>query len=192
MGRAEPGGKVKVTGKHDFEGMMGKYRIGVLMLGTLALLSLCCAQKQETPKAGSAASASAAPNFKLQAADGSTVDLKSLQGKVVVVNFWATWCGPCRAEIPGMLEVYSKYRGKGLEIVGVSLDQQGFSVVTPFVQRMKIDYPVVVGDGDLVAAYGNFQAIPTTFVVDRKGNIVGEHTGSMTKEQFESMIKPLL
>ena len=133
-----------------------------------------------------------APNFALKTADGRTVELKQLAGNVVVVNFWATWCGPCRAEIPGMLEIYSKYRGKGLEIVGVSLDRQGFSVVTPFVKRMKIDYPVVVGDGDLVAAYGNFNAIPTTFVVDRKGNIVGGHTGALTKQQFEQLVKPYL
>jgi thiol-disulfide isomerase/thioredoxin len=133
-----------------------------------------------------------APNFALKTADGKTVELKRLVGKIVVVNFWATWCGPCRAEIPGMVEVYGRYRGKGLEIIGVSLDQQGFSVVTPFVQRMKIDYPVVIGDGNVVAAYGNFQAIPMTFVVDRKGNIVGEHRGAMAKEQFEQMIKPYL
>ncbi len=143
------------------------------------------------PAVGSAG-AKPAPNFALKTAEGKTVELKQLAGKVVVVNFWATWCGPCRAEIPGMLEIYSKYKGKGLEIVGISLDQQGFSVVTPFVQRMKIDYPVVVGDGGVVAAYGNFQAIPTTFIVDRKGNIVDEHTGSMSKEQFEKIIKPLL
>lgn len=133
-----------------------------------------------------------APNFVLKKANGETVELKKLAGKVVVVNFWATWCPPCRAEIPAMLEVYGRLKGKGLEIVGVALDRQGFSVVTPFVERMKMDYPVVMGDEKVVAAFGNFQAIPTTFVIDRKGNIVGEHTGAVTKEQFEKMIAPHL
>lgn len=133
-----------------------------------------------------------APNFVLKQGNGESLELKSLRGKVVVINFWATWCGPCRAEIPAMLEVYEKLKGKGLEIVGVSLDRPGFSVVTPFVSKMKIVYPVVLGDDKTVEAYGNFQAIPTTFVVDRKGNIVEEHTGSVTKAQFEKMVTPYL
>jgi thiol-disulfide isomerase/thioredoxin len=133
-----------------------------------------------------------APNFALKTAAGQTVELKQLAGKVVVVNFWATWCGPCRMEIPGMLEVYKKYKGKGLEIVGVSLDQKGWSVVTPYVEKTKIDYPIVLGTEKVVGDYGNFQAIPTTFVVDKKGNIVGEHTGSMSKEAFEKMVAPFL
>jgi thiol-disulfide isomerase/thioredoxin len=133
-----------------------------------------------------------APNFALKNAAGQTVELKRLAGKVVVVNFWATWCGPCRMEIPGMLEVYKKYKGKGLEIVGVSLDQKGWSVVTPYVEKTKIDYPIVLGTDQVVSDYGNFQAIPTTFVVDKKGNIVGEHTGSMSKEAFEKMLAPYL
>jgi thiol-disulfide isomerase/thioredoxin len=133
-----------------------------------------------------------APNFALKTAAGQTVELRKLAGKVVVVNFWATWCGPCRMEIPGMLEVYKKYKGKGLEIVGVSLDQKGWSVVTPYVEKTKIDYPIVLGTEQVVSDYGNFQAIPTTFVVDKKGNIVGEHTGSMSKEAFEKMVAPYL
>lgn len=133
-----------------------------------------------------------APNFAFKTADGNTVELKNLAGKVVLINFWATWCGPCRAEIPGMLEVYKKYKAKGLEIVGISLDSQGWGVVKPFVEKMNINYPVVVGDPQVVSDYGNFQGIPTTFVVDRKGNIVVEHTGAVSKAYLEQMIKPFL
>jgi thiol-disulfide isomerase/thioredoxin len=134
----------------------------------------------------------AAPNFALKTADGKSVELKKLSGKVVVVNFWATWCGPCRVEIPGMLEVYAKYKAKGLEIVGISLDRGGWSVVSPYVEKVKITYPVVLGDGDVVEAYGGIQAIPATFVVDRKGKIVERHVGAVSQEDFEKMVKPYL
>lgn len=158
------------------------------LMSYLLLAAIVVAAGDSTALAGE----KPAPNFALKTAAGQTVELKKLAGKVVVVNFWATWCGPCRAEIPGMLEVYRKYKGKGLEIVGVSLDQKGWSVVTPYVEKTKIDYPIVLGTEQVVSDYGNFQAIPTTFVVDKKGNIVGEHTGSMSKEAFEKMVAPYL
>lgn len=133
-----------------------------------------------------------APNFSLKTGEGQVVELAKLKGKVVVVNFWATWCGPCRSEIPGMLEVYGKYKEKGVEIVGVSLDRGGWKDVTPFVKKFSITYPVVVGDGPLVEAYGGVEAIPTTFFVDRKGNIVKKHVGYMSKEDFEKNIRAAL
>jgi peroxiredoxin len=136
--------------------------------------------------------ASKAPNFSLKTADGKTIELKKLQGKVVVVNFWATWCGPCKAEIPGFLEVYQQNKSKGLEIVGISLDQSGWDVVKPFVEKAKITYPVVVGDAKLADAYGGINAIPTTFVVDKKGNIVKQHVGYLDKKAFEKIVKDLL
>ena len=130
-----------------------------------------------------------APNFILKTAAGQTVELSKLLGKVVVVNFWATWCGPCRAEIPGMQEVYDKYKGKGLEIVGISLDRDGWDVVTPYVKRMKVTYPMVVGNEALTQAYGGIDAIPTTFIVGKDGSVVKKHIGYMSKEDFEKAIK---
>jgi cytochrome c biogenesis protein CcmG/thiol:disulfide interchange protein DsbE len=133
-----------------------------------------------------------APNFNLKTADGKSFDLSKHKGKVVVVNFWATWCGPCKAEIPGFLEVYDAYKSKGLEIVGISLDQQGWRPVKPFIERYKITYPVVIGDGELAEQYGGIEAIPTTFVVDKKGNIAKRHVGYMDKKSFEALVKDLL
>jgi thiol-disulfide isomerase/thioredoxin len=133
-----------------------------------------------------------APDFTFKTVDGKDIQLSKMKGKVVLINFWATWCGPCRAEIPGFLEIYEKYKGKGLEIVGISLDEEGWRVVTPFVQRFKINYPVVIGDGKVARAYGNIEAIPASFFVDKKGNIVERHIGYLSKENLEKKIKPLL
>lgn len=136
---------------------------------------------------------SPAPNFSLKTADGKSVELKKLQGRVVVLNFWATWCPPCRAEIPGMIEVYDAYRGKGLEIVAVSLDRGGWKDVTPFVEKMKMTFPVVLDqEGNLAMAYGGIQYIPTTFIIDRNGNIVSKHVGGISKSDFEKAVKKAL
>lgn len=133
-----------------------------------------------------------APNFRLKSARGEVVELAKLRGKVVVINFWATWCGPCRAEIPGFLDIYKKYKSRGLEIVGISLDEGGWDVVKPFVQKYKITYPIVVGDRKIVDDYGGIQAIPTTFIVDQEGNVVTGQRGLLPKTQLEKMLKEVL
>ncbi|MEX2117838.1 MAG: TlpA disulfide reductase family protein [Bacteroidota bacterium] len=133
-----------------------------------------------------------AADFKLTTADGSIVELSKLQGKIVLVNFWATWCGPCRREIPDFIEVYEKYKSRGFEIVGIALDEEGFNLVTPFVKKFRISYPVVIGTGKTVNAYGGFDVIPTTFLIDRKGMIVDEHMGLMTKVDLEKKLKDIL
>ncbi len=134
----------------------------------------------------------AAPDFALKDAKGNTVELKKLKGKVVVVNFWATWCGPCRAEIPGMVKVYDKYKDQGLEVVGISLDEGGWDDIRPFLEKIPISYPIVLGDQQVSDAYGGISAIPTTFLVDRDGNVVKRHLGYLSPAEFEKQVKALL
>ncbi len=154
---------------------------GVVLLAVMFVFSQSSAQRINS-----------APNFKLKTHEGKTVELAKLKGKVVIVNFWATWCPPCRREIPGFLDVYKQYKGKGLEIVGVALDEDGWSVVKPYVDQARMDYPVVVGDGNLANAYGGIESIPTTFVIDKKGNVARKHIGYMSKADFENIVKSLL
>jgi len=135
---------------------------------------------------------STAPNFHLRTMEGRTIELQNLQGKVVVLNFWATWCPPCRAEIPGLLEVYRKHRTKGLEIVGISLDSDGWTKVSPLMHELNIDYPVVLGNTDVVNAYGGIRAIPTTVIVDREGKIVDKVVGYMDRKKFEEEVLDLI
>jgi len=133
-----------------------------------------------------------APDVVFKTADGKIYDLSKLTGKVVVVNFWATWCGPCRKEIPDFIEFYKNYKDKGVEIIGVSLDREGWEKVTPFLKQNPINYPIVLGNGEIAGKFSNFNAIPTTFIIDKSGKIVDEHTGVMTKSQLEAKLKPLL
>jgi peroxiredoxin len=138
------------------------------------------------------AATTAAPEWQLKDPDGQPVALSDFKGKVVILDFWATWCPPCKAEIPGFVALQKQYAAQGLTVVGVSLDTAGASVVKSFMKNLGMNYPVVIGDEKIAADYGGVSAIPTTFVIDRNGNIVTSHQGYASQLVFESEIRPLL
>jgi peroxiredoxin len=133
-----------------------------------------------------------APAFTLQDLNGKSVSLAGLRGKVVILDFWATWCPPCVQEIPHFVELHEQYKDKGVEIVGISLDHAGISVVKAFVQKFQIKYPIMMTDGKVDKAFGPITNIPTTFVIDPAGNIRETYVGYNDKAVFEADIKKLL
>ena len=135
---------------------------------------------------------SAAPDFTLTNQHGEQVSLSDYRGKVVVLNFWATWCPPCKAEVPGFNRMYEEYQDDGLVILGVSLDRDGWRSVRPFLTEYNVSYPVVVGNRDIAEAYGNIQSIPTTFVLDKDGEIRQKYVGLREEAVFISDFRRLI
>jgi thiol-disulfide isomerase/thioredoxin len=142
---------------------------GLLMIGTTSV------EAQE------------APNFTLTDLNGQEVSLSDFKGKVIIVDFWATWCGPCKMEIPSFIQLQEDYKDD-VVILGISLDQGGPKTVVPFAKKMNINYPIVYGDGSVVQAYGGVRGIPTTFVIDRDFNIQRKYVGYTDHKVFEKDI----
>ena len=132
-----------------------------------------------------------ASDFSLTDTSGQTITLSAHKGKVVLLDFWATWCGGCKEEIPWYVEFDKKYRSRGLAVIGVSMDDQGMKVVKPFLAQKGIEYPVVIGSEALAKQY-NLEAMPLTLLIDRAGRIAVSHTGVVNKDSFESYVKTLL
>lgn len=117
--------------------------------------------------------------------------LEKNKGKVVILDLWATWCLPCRKEIPGLISLYKKYKDRGLEIIGIAFDKNGLKVVPPFVKKMGINYPVYLGGDDIGPAY-NLEAYPTTIIYDKDGSVVNQQTGYVSEQEFDDELSKLL
>jgi thiol-disulfide isomerase/thioredoxin len=133
-----------------------------------------------------------APAWTLTDISGKVIHSTDLKGKVVVLDFWATWCGPCRIEIPGFIALQKEYGDQGLTVIGASVDEGGPTVVKKFAGQIGINYPVGVADDSIQAAFGGIVGLPTTFIIDRQGRFVRKHLGLTDQSVFEAELKPLL
>ena len=132
-----------------------------------------------------------APEFALPLLDGGQLRLSSYRGKVVLLDFWATWCVPCREETPHFVELQRKYGDRGLQIIGISMDDSP-DPVRPFVQQFQVNYPVVMGTADVGSAYGGVLGLPIAFLIDREGRIQAKHMGATDASVFEKDVASLL
>ncbi len=133
-----------------------------------------------------------APDFTLEASDGSTRHLSDYRGKVVVLNFWATWCGPCKYEIPWFIGFQKEYAARGFTVVGISMDDTGWKVVRPFMAEHQMNYPVLLGDEAVNKSYLGIEALPTTLVLGKDGKIAFLHTGLIGQAEYRAEIESLL
>lgn len=141
------------------------------------------------------------PNVTFKDLQGNHVPLSTLKGKVVLVNFWATWCDPCRVEIPWLIDFQQKYSSQGFTMLGVAMDDEGADVVSPFVQKTQFDvnghpmtmnYPIVIGDDDIATSFGGLFGYPTSFLITRDGKIAKKYVGLVSEDDLEKEIEALL
>ena len=166
----------------------------ILLIAGLAiyLMTACRDEDPITQPQKAEKSAPAAPEFTLPDVKDQNVRLSNYRGKIVVLNFWATWCPPCRSEIPDFIEAQKKYREQGVEFVGVSVDEDGKKVVAPFIEEFGLNYTVLIADEKVVNNYGGIGAIPTTFFIDRAGKIQRRYEGTISHEELHKALGDLL
>lgn len=179
-----------------------KFPKQLLLLISAALLFLACdpaekasSNNTQTTTASQADTTDrqfkAAPDFTLKTMEGNPFTLSDHKGKVIVLNFWATWCAPCREEIPDFIELQKELKDKGVLFVGISLDEEGWSKVRPYANKMDINYPIMVANKKIHQQYGPIRAIPTTLIVNKNGGVEYVAPGMLTKEKLKPVLKKL-
>jgi peroxiredoxin len=133
-----------------------------------------------------------APDFALQSIDGKTVRLSDFRGKAVLLNFWATYCAPCRIEMPWFVELQDRYAAEGLQVVGVAMDDASPDDIEKFASELGVNYPILVGEETVGNAYGGVQFLPSTFYIGRDGKVVDRVFGLKTKNEIEENVKKTL
>lgn len=151
-----------------------------LMIAGLVRLAPCHAQQ------------TVAPQLVLKDVNGRTVRLRDYRGKVVLINFWATWCPPCRAEMPDLVRLQREYAKQGLQIIGITYPPERKDRVLRFARSLKVNYPIVLGTRQIKAGFSSEETLPLTVVIDRDGKVTDIISGILLPEEFDEKIKPLL
>ncbi len=164
----------------------------LLTVATLAILFSCSSAPTVEAQVRPTKDRKTAPDFSLKDSNGKTVKLSDYRGKVVLLNFWATWCGPCKVEIPWFMEFEQQYKDKGFAVLGVAMDDEGWQAVKPYLTERKVNYRVLMGDDSVTQLYGGVDSLPTTFVIDKDGRIASAHVGLVGKNEYLGEIQALL
>jgi peroxiredoxin len=159
--------------------------------GIVILVAYIAAHASATGNISQTNTRKPAPEFSLTDARGTPIQLSDYKGRVVVLDFWATWCHGCKLEIPWFMEFETKYEARGLSVIGVSMDADGWKSVKPFAAARKMNYTVVIGNSDLAKQYG-LGPLPMTLLIDREGRIADTHRGVVDKANWESEVQALL
>lgn len=166
----------------------------LIAIGTFSFYSCTGTKTNAASKRESAAESARkpAPNFTLKDENGTNVSLADYKGKVVLLNFWATWCGPCQVEIPWFMQFEQQFKSQGFAVLGVSMDDDGWQAVKPFITSHKVNYRILLGNDVVGNLYGGLDALPTSFVVDREGRLAYTHVGLAGKNEYLQEIQSLL
>jgi peroxiredoxin len=171
---------------------IGSIRRWTLFAIALVILASCTSPIPDDVRVKSEKERQATPDFALKDVNGATVKLSDYKGKVVLLNFWATWCGPCKIEIPWFMDFQKTYKDREFAVVGVSMDEDGWDAVKPYIEQHKMNYRVVVGNDQVSQLFGSIDSLPTTLVIDREGRIASMHIGLVAKKTYEQEIEQLL